>query len=106
MMSVKAKVYGFYGPYVSQKPISEGEFTIATADLGHSNNWIVCEAVKKLKTGCKPTSPMRNSGEEVPEIQVLRKAGVLRTDFFGEILAGVSRSGDGSALQRINALFV
>ena len=109
---VKAKVYGFYGPYISQKPIVPAspesqlcEFTIATADLGHSNNWVVCEAVKKLKTKSKSMS-VRDSGEELLEIKVLRKVGVLRTDFCGEMLAGVGASGDGSVLRRIHALFV
>ena len=124
-----SKVYGFYGPYVSQKPIefetasSEGqqcEFTIATADLGNSNNWVVCRVVKKqqLRAKCKTTSRPGELGLEEEacektlqksidiEIEVLRKVGVLRTDFCGEMLAGVGATGDGSALRRIHALFV
>ena len=114
---VQNKVFGFYGPYVSQKPIApasltgqQREFTIATADLGHSNNWVVCEVVNKLKTRCKldPGEERCESGESHQgsselEVEVLRKVGVLRTDFCGEILAG---GGDDSPLRRIHALFV
>ena len=118
------KVYGFYGPYVSQKPIEitsserqQCEFTIATADLGNSNNWVVCKVVKKLKARYNSTSRSDKLGlkeekcentktsSEV-EIEVLKKVGVLRTDFCGEILAGVGARGGGSALRRIHALFV
>ena len=60
---VGTKVYGFYSPYLSQKPIGEAsilghecEFTIVTADLGHSNNWAVCKLVKTLKARCNPIS--------------------------------------------------
>ena len=113
--SSKKKVYGFYGPYVSQKPIEiappagqQCKFTIATADLGHSNNWVVCKVVKKLKARCNSTSTSGNSGSKLIEIEieVLRKVGVLRTDFCGEMLAGVGARGDGAALRRIHALFV
>jgi len=123
------KVYGFYGPYVEQKPIatmsSEGqpcEFTITTADLGHSNNWVVCKVVKGLKARCSSMSKASTcdpsseatyeSGESDQhsselDIEVLRKVGVLRTDFCGEILAGIGRSGDDdSALRRVHALYV
>jgi len=123
-VSVKTKVYGFYGPYVSQKPIATTspsgqpcEFTIATADLGHSRNWVVCEVVKKLRTRCtwdpraeacdhESGESHQHSSELEIEVHVLRKVGVLRTDFCGEIMAGVASSGDGSALRRIHALFV
>ena len=120
-VKVKAtgKVYGFYDPYVSQKPIetsSEGqqyEFTIATADLGSSNNWVVCKLVHKLKARCNSTSKSGSACEsgKAPqhsselEIEVLRKVGVLRTDFCGEMLAAAG-AGDDSALRRIHALFV
>jgi len=121
------KIYGFYGPYVEQKPIattsSAGQqFTIATADLGHTNNWVVCEVVRKLKTtsnsaskSCKADPKLKEgtceSGKSHQhsselEIQVLKKVGVLRTDFCGAILAGVGARGDDSALRRIHALFV
>ena len=115
-VEVKTKVYGFYGPYVSQNPIDitplsgqQREFTIATADLRNSSNWVVCEVVKKLKVRCKEKEAcesgkdLRQSSEI--EVEVLRKVGVLRTDFCGEMLAGVS-TGDGAALRRIHALFV
>ena len=126
-VKVKGKIYGFYGPYVAQKPIpitsppgQLHEFTIAAAGLGHSNNWAVCEVVKTLETRCKSASyvlglkkvmnnsgtPQGNSSEPEIEVHVLRKIGVLRTDFCGEILAGAGADGSDSALQRINALFV
>ena len=98
------------------------EFTIATVDLGHSNNWVVCEVVKKLKTRCNPMSKSSigdlnlegacENGESAQhsselEIEVLRKVGVLRTDFCGEILAGIGKSGgNDSAPRKIHALFV
>ena len=118
-MRVKAtgKLYGFYGPYLLQKPIEstlsggqQYEFTIATADLGHSNNWVVCKLklVKTLKSRCNST-PRPESGKALQhsseiEIEVLRKVGVLRTDFCGEILAS-TEAGTG-ALRKIHALFV
>ena len=107
--SSKEKVYGFYGPYVPQKPIEitrQCEFTIATTDLGNSNNWVVCKVVKKLKARCYSTSTPGKSDSVEIEIEVLRKVGVLRTDFCGEMLPGVGARGGGSALRRINALFV
>ena len=129
------KIYGFYSPYDSQEPIetmsAEGqqyEFTIATADLGNSNNWVVCKAVKRLKARCDSTSESRlselapenvqetcESGKTLQEsseieIEVLRKVGVLRTDFCGAILAGLGVDSRGhassTALRRIHALFV
>ena len=121
-------VYGFYDPYNSQKPIefettSSGqqyEFTIATASLGNSNNWVVCRVVKKLKTRCNSTfrsgelGPEEKTCEsgEMPqqsseiEIEVLRKVCVLRTDFCGEMSVGVGARGGSSALRRIHALFI
>ncbi|KAF8418426.1 ankyrin repeat-containing domain protein [Tirmania nivea] len=118
----RTNVYDFYNPYISQKPIetmsptgSLYEFTIATADLGHSNNWVVCRLVKKLKTRCIWDSTVETceyreshqcSSDLEIEVYVLRKVGVLRTDSYGEILAGTGTSGGDSTLRRIHALFV
>ncbi|KAF8418424.1 ankyrin repeat-containing domain protein, partial [Tirmania nivea] len=119
---IKSKVYGFYSPYISQKRIETTsptgnlyEFTIATADLGHSNSWVVCEFVNKLNTKCtwdskreayKRGESQQNSSNLEIEVYVLRKVGVLRTDYCGEILADVGGSGDHPSLRRIHALFV
>ena len=123
-LKATSKVYGFYDPYMSEKPIetpsSEGqqhEFTIATADLGHSNNWVVCKLVKKLKATCNSTSTScksdrvcesgkapQDSGEI--EIEVLKKVCVLRTDFCGEMLACAGAGLRTGTLRRIHALFV
>ena len=123
------KIYGFYSPYNSQEPIEatsptgqQYEFTVATADLGYSSNWVVCKVVKSLKARCNssatsssceldPEQESCGSGKtlEQPreiEIEVLRKVGVLRTDFCGEMLAGVGARGNSSTLRRIHALFV
>ena len=121
------KVYGFYSAYDSQKPIEntslagqQYEFTIARADLGHSNNWVVCKFVKRLKAKCNSTSSSCELGQEQEtcesgemleksielEIEVLRKVGVLRTDFSGEMWVGVDVQGDNCALRRIHALFI
>ena len=71
--------------------------------------------MKKLKTRCtwdpKEKEEMQGSGKSQPhsnelEVQVLRKVGVLRTDFCGEILAAIGAGEDDSALRRIHALFV
>jgi len=117
---VRNKGYGFYCPYNSQKEIvttaPAGQlFTLVTPDLENSSNWVVCEVVEVRNTSCKSTSSdsqqesksnshnaQQNSIEL--EIEVLRKVGVLRTDFCGEIVASESTSGD--ALRNINALFV
>ena len=122
------KVYGFYSPYVSQKPIEttpqagqQCEYAIVAADLGHSSNWVVCKVVKRLKARCNPTpcscelgveeetgesgkTPQQSSEIEI-ELEVLKKLGVLRTDFCGEMLAGLGNDSR-SALRRIHALFV
>ena len=62
----------FYLPYLSQKPLSvEGEpiFTLATANLGHAHNWVVCKAIEK-RVGADV-----NLG--VAEVNVLKKVGVV-----------------------------
>ena len=119
-VAMQDKIYSFYCPYASQKPIptTEGQaLTLATPDLGHSSNWVVCEAVGSRKLTSNMPAPedpnvqtskthqtqKRTIGVEVV---VLKKVGVLRTDFCGEIWAGARRRGNQSTLRRINVVFV
>ena len=73
--------FHFFLPYLSQKPINiEGQpvFTLVTAKLGHSYNWMVCRAIGK-RAGI-------DYNLEEAEVNVLKKVGVLRTDTCGELL--------------------
>ena len=54
VVNVGNKLFGFYLPYLSQKPINIKAqpvvtLVIAIADLGHAHahNWVVCEAISK-----------------------------------------------------------
>ena len=55
-------------------------FTLATADLGHAHNWVVCKAIEK-RVGIDVTLG-------VPEVTVLKKVGIIRTDTCGELMVG------------------
>ena len=69
---------GFHQPHLLQKPIdiqNHPVFTLATADLGHAYNWVVCRAVDKQ---------VGDLG--VTECKVLKKVGVIRTDSISELL--------------------
>ena len=98
-------------------------FTLATPDLVHSSNWVVCEVVKTVMTMYTSTLGSDNRRTDVPgngqesqqpqeqqeptevEIEVLKKVGVLRTDSLGGILAREGK-GPGSPFRKIHALFV
>ena len=58
------------------------------------------------KLGLKEEKCENTKTSSEVEIEVLKKVGVLRTDFCGEMLAGVGARGGGSALRRIHALFI
>ena len=88
------RLFGFYSPYLSQQPIDvQGQptFTLAIAELGHAYNWLVCIAVDKLAG--------TDIGLEVAEVNVLKKVGVIRTDYCGELLVS-------GLLQKVDCLFV
>ena len=90
-VEISKKLFGFYLPYKLQKPINvqdHAQFTLAIADLEHAHNWVVCEAIKR-----------DTSGLGVAEANFLKKVGVIRTDFCGELLAG-------NLLQKTDCLFV
>ena len=86
--------FAFYPPYLSQKPIDIGDpvFTLATADLGHAHNWVVCKAVDKQRVE-------KDIDLGVAEFNVLKKIGVIRTDYCSELLAG-------GLLQKMDCIFV
>ena len=85
----------FYLPYLLQEPISiqdQPVFILATADLGHAHNWVVCRAIdKRLGTAF--------GLDGVAEVNVLKKVGVIRTDSCGELLVG-------GLLQKMDCVFV
>ena len=74
----------FYLPYLSQKPIDLGEpeFALATADLGHAYNWVVCRVIKGSTSD-----------------YVLKKVGVMRTDSCSQLRVG-------GLLERKNCRFI
>ena len=78
----------FYLPYLLQEPISvqgRSVFTLATTDLGHAHNWLVCRAIGKWVW--------------TNEVNVLHKVGVVRTDSCGELSAA-------GLLRKMDCLFV
>ena len=78
----------FYLPYLLQEPINVQDqpvFTLATTDLGHDHNWLVCRAIDK-RVG-------------TDEVNVLHKVGVVRTDSCGELSAA-------GLLKKMDCLFV
>ena len=88
--------FGFYQPYLSQKPINmEGHpvFTLATAHLGQAHNWLVCRAVEKYQWAGA------DADLGVTEFKVLKKVGVLRTDAISELLVR-------GLLQSVDCLFI
>ena len=93
------RLFGFYPPYLEQKPIDiqDPVFTLATLDIGHAYNWVVCKAIEK-KTG-------QSVGlDGVAEVNVLKKIGVLRTDACSELMVGGQNGA--SLLQKMDCLFV
>ena len=90
-------LFGFYQPYLSQKPMSIHDhpvFTLVTPDLGHAYNWVVCKPIDRgqwagtsIKMGV------------VAEFKVLKKVGVVRTDSSSELSVG-------GLIQKIDCLFV
>ena len=100
------RLFSFYVPYVSQKPINvrdQSAFTLATAipdpedAHAYAYNWLVCEAIGK------------RAGTEfglvgVAEVNVLKKVGVIRTDECSELLVGGENGG--SLLKQVHCLFV
>jgi len=94
--------FGFYYPYVHQKPIetsSSGRYTLVITYPDHSYNWVVCESLGKRNKRYRTPN-----GLETVEIEPLRKLGVLRTDSCSELVLGRGRKD--SILTKINALFL
>ena len=91
-------LFGFYMPYLSQKPIEiqdDHVFTLATADVGHDHNWVVCKAIDRSQWVGTDIDP------GVAEFKVLKKVGVIRTDACSEILEHSV-----SLLQQTDCLFI
>ncbi|KAF8464262.1 hypothetical protein BDZ91DRAFT_822477 [Kalaharituber pfeilii] len=88
------KLLGFYFPYLSQAGIRTDyqQFTLATLDLEHTNNWVFGK--------CRPEN---GEGQQV-KLRVLKKVGVLRTDGISELLTVPENSG--SIVKKIHAFFV
>ena len=98
-VEINKRRFGFYLPYLSQKPINIQRqlFTLAITDLGHAHNWVVCEAIEK-----RGGTNVGLSG--IVKVNVLRKVGVFRTDDCSKLLVG-GESG-ASLLQKMDCLFV
>ena len=98
-VEINKRRFGFYLPYLSQKPINIQRqlFTLAITDLGHAHNWVVCEAIEK-----RVGTNVGLSG--IVKVNVLRKVGVFRTDDCSKLLVG-GESGV-SLLQKMDCLFV
>src|SRR4029077_17249196 len=83
-VKIGESMFGFYLSYLSQKPIEiqdSTEFMLATMDIGHVFNWVVCKAIE-VKVG----ADVGLGG--VGEVNVLKKVGVLRTDACSELFVG------------------
>ena len=98
-VETNGRLFGFYPPYLKQKPIDiqDSVFTLATLDIGYAYNWVVCKAIGK-----KAGESVGFDG--VAEVNVLRKIGVLRTDACSELMVG-GQNGS-SLLQQMDCLFV
>ena len=49
-VKINNRLFGFYLPYLSQMPINiqgQPESTLATPDVGHAHNWVVCRTIDK-----------------------------------------------------------
>ena len=93
-VQINNRVFGFFLPYLSQELIDEQDqpvFTLAAAELGHAHNWVVCRAME--------------NDLGVAEVNVLKKVGVIRMDFRGELFDGAEH-GVSSLLQKMDCLFV
>ena len=80
-VKINNSLFGFYQPYLLQKPIDieEPVFTLAAIDFGHAHNWLVCRATEKYEwVG-------GNVDLGVAEFKILKKVGVLRTDTSSEL---------------------
>ena len=99
-VKINNKLFGFYPPYLLQKPMNtqdQSVFTLATAELGHAHNWVVCEAIGK------------QAGTDfglvgVAEVNILRKVGVVRTDSCGDLLVGGENGM--SLVQKMDCVFI
>ncbi|KAF8426742.1 ankyrin repeat-containing domain protein [Tirmania nivea] len=101
VIDVGDEIFGFYHPYVSQKPIEMStceRYTLVTTCPDHSYNWLVCEPHRNRDIAY-PTL----DGVGATEIEPLKKLGVLRTDSCSELVLGMERKD--SVLKKINALF-
>ena len=95
-VKIRDKFFGFYSPYVSQERINTNVangFILVVPHLGNAYNWIVCEPVG---TGSAVIG--------VPEVNILKKVGVLRTDSLSELLVGGEDGG--SMLEQIDCEIV
>ena len=93
-VEINGNFFGFYLPYLDQKPIDVQDpsiYTLATVNIGHALNWIICKAIEKRFEG-------------VVEVSVLKKWGVMRTDSCSELLVG-GQNGV-SLLQKVDCLFI
>ena len=99
-VEIRKRVFNFFLPYLSQTPISIKDqriFTLATMEIGHAHNWVVCEAVGK-----RVARDVGLGGEA--QVNVLKKVGLMRTDSCSELLVGGSNGA--SLLQTMDCLFV
>ena len=94
-VKIHDKLFGFYLPYLKQEPINIQDpiFTLAAMDLGHAYNWVVCRAInEQVWTDANPG------------VARLRKVGVIRTDFCGELSVGWENGVP--LLRKMDCLFV
>ena len=100
-VKINNRLFGFYLPYLLQKPINVQDqpiFTLATRVPRHTHNWVVCRVMGK-QVGREIDPDLGGA-----EVNVLKKVGVIRTDFCSELLVG-GKNGS-SLLQTIGCLFV
>ena len=96
-VEIKSSLFGFYQPYLSQKPIDIEDnpvFTLAAKHLGHAHNWLVCIATEKYQWAGADVDL------GVTEYKILKKVGILRTDTSSELLVR------GLVQQSVDCLFI
>ncbi|KAF8458727.1 hypothetical protein BDZ91DRAFT_837034 [Kalaharituber pfeilii] len=96
------KLLGYYCPYLSQEAIETDYrlFTLATLELEHTHNWVVCEELSTQFGGWSSGT----GGDSTVKLRVLKKVGVLRMDSISRLMTVEENSGP--IVKKIHALFV
>ncbi|KAF8469931.1 hypothetical protein BDZ91DRAFT_719210 [Kalaharituber pfeilii] len=83
----QSRALGFITPYVNQRPIPKGTYTLATLNVKAECNWVVCQPQGQimLKTFWPPVHPGAAPTIAPTMALMLAKVGVLRTDAVSDL---------------------